>query len=114
MVKRRHASVCYTLTLPVSRDRLIWTHQSRRNWVAAVVRGCPDVGRSLRDSLVARGVAFPFVPLAVSIAFGTLFLIAWIALLGALTLVMHEVLGYRWRPFPVYVFSIPWVIGQPS
>jgi hypothetical protein len=104
---RRHASISYTLTLPVSRDRLISTHFAG-NCAAAVIASALTLAAQCA-TLWLRGAGIPFIPLAMSIAFATLFLIAWSALLSAFTSVIHE----GWAivaAIPLYVFSVPRIL----
>ncbi len=84
----RHASISYTLTLPVSRRRLISTHFAG-NCAAAVIAAALTLAARCA-TLWLRGDGIPFIPLAISIAFATLFVIGWIALLSALSMIMHE------------------------
>ena len=102
----RHASISYTLTLPVSRSRLIWTHQAGSCAVAVIAAALTLAAQCV--VLLARGYGVPFVPLAVSIAFGTLFVIAWTAILGALTMVMHEVWAFL-AASALFLYSIQWI-----
>jgi hypothetical protein len=102
---RRHASVSYTLTLPVSRSRLISTHQAS-NCAAAFLAAVLALAAQCA-TLWLRGEDVPIIPLAMSIAFATLFVIAWIALLSALSMVMHE----GWAILvgvPLFVVSVRW------
>ena len=102
----RHASINYTLTLPVSRSRLIWTHQAASCAVAVIAAALTLAAQCV--ILLARGYNVPFIPLAVSIAFGTLFVIAWTAILGALTMVMHEIWAFL-AASVLFVVSIRWI-----
>ena len=56
-------------------------------------------------ALLVRGRDIPFLPLALSAAVGAIFLIAWIAVLGALTIVMHDVLAML-VSFPGYILTM--------
>ena len=104
--QRHHASVNYTLTLPVSRQRLIAIYQFG-NCVAAL--GVASLGMtSYCLALVKQGHEFPIVPLGISLAFGSLFVIAWMTILGGLTLVMHELWALL-ASIPLFLISIPWV-----
>lgn len=101
----RHASINYTLTLPVSRSRLISTYQAS-NCAAAFIAAALALAAQCA-TLWLRGEDVPIIPLAMSIAFATLFVIAWIALLSALSMVMHE----GWAVLmgvPLFVVSVRW------
>jgi hypothetical protein len=104
--QRRHPSVCFTLTLPISRQKVIWIYQSA-NCVAGIFVIFFAVA-AYGVVLVLQGQEFPLFPLAISLAFGSLFVIAWTTILGGLTLVMHEL----WAlvvSVPLFLISIPWV-----
>ena len=103
---RRHASISYTLTLPVSRSRLISTHQAL-NCAAAFIAAALALAAQYA-TLWLRGEDVPFIPLAMSIAFATLFVIAWIAFLSALSMVMHD----GWAlvvAIPLFILSVRWI-----
>jgi len=102
---RTHASINYTLSLPVSRGLLISIHHAG-NCVAAFIAAALSLGAQCA-MLWFRGKEVPFIPLAISISFATLFVIAWIAFLSALSMVMHEL----WAVFigiPLFVASVRW------
>jgi len=103
---RRDVTASYTLTLPVSRRTLIWTHQAG-GWVAALGAAALTLAAQCA-TLLMEGRSIPLVPLAVSAALGAVFLIAWIAVLGALTSVVHEAWALL-ASLPVYLLSMPWV-----
>ena len=63
--------------------------------------------------LLVQGRGIPLVPLAVSVAFGALFLIMWIAVLGALTMVMNEFWAML-ASFPGYILSMRWVTSTAT
>jgi hypothetical protein len=108
---KRDASACYTLTLPVSRERLIWTHHAG-GWIAAL---CAAALTLLAQCaiLLSQGRGIPLVPLAVSAAFGAIFLIAWIAVLSALASVMHEFWALL-LSLPGYLMSMRWVTSTAT
>ena len=108
---KRDSSACYTLTLPVSRERLVWTHQAG-SWIAAL---CASALMLAGQCAILRvqGRGIPFVPLAVSAAFGAIFLIAWITVLSALASVMHEFLALL-GSLPVYLISMRWVTSTAT
>jgi hypothetical protein len=102
---RNHASFNYTLTLPISRSRLISVQQAG-NCVAALAGAALTLAAQCA-TLWLRGVAVPFLPLAISMAFATLFVIAWVAFLSALCAAMHEF----WTIFvaiPLFIASVRW------
>ena len=118
----RHPSISYTLTLPVSRSRLISTHQAL-NCASALIAAALTLAVRFA-AMWLRGDRIPFIPLAVSIAFATLFVITWNASLSALSMVMHElwtilvallifVVSDRWIWVTVTAFpahgEFPWV-----
>jgi hypothetical protein len=103
---KRDATVSYTLTLPVSRQRLIWTQQAGA-WIAALGAAALTLAAQCALLLV-RGRGIPFVPLAVSVAVGAIFLLAWIAVLSALTTVVHGIWALL-VSFPGYILSMRWV-----
>jgi hypothetical protein len=103
---RRDVSASFTLTLPVSRERLIWTQQAG-GWIAALATVTLTLAAQYAILLV-RGRGIPLLPLAVSAAIGAIFLIAWITVLSALTMVMHE-LWAMLATFPGYILSMRWV-----
>ena len=105
------ASACYTLTLPVSRQRLIWTHHAG-GWIAALCAAALTLLGQCAILLV-QGRGIPLVPLAVSAAFGAIFLIAWIAVMSALTSVMHE-LWAMMASFPGYIMSMRWMTSTAT
>jgi hypothetical protein len=108
---KRDAAVSYTLTLPVSRERLIWTQQAGA-WIAALGAAALTLAAQC-TLLLVRGRGIPFVPLAVSAAVGAIFLIAWITVLSALTMVMHE----YWvllASLPGYLMSMRWVTSTAT
>lgn len=102
----RHASISYTLTLPVSRDRLISTNLVS-NCAAALIAAALTLAARCA-TLLLRGEDVPFIPLAMSIAFATLFIIAWIALLSALSMVMHHEGWAILVGVPLFVVSVRW------
>jgi hypothetical protein len=77
-----HASVTYTLTLPVSRTRLIWTRlvAGLGVAVAAGALACA-VGAAI---LIARGHSVPLVPVAQSFALAVALVATLLTVLGAL------------------------------
>lgn len=104
--QRGHASATFTLTLPVSRQRLIGIYQIG-NCVAAVVVTILAVA-SNGVALVLQDHELPIAPIGLSLAFGSLFVVAWMTILSGLTLVMHEV----WVVLAssvLFLVSIPWV-----
>jgi hypothetical protein len=102
----RHASINYTLTLPVSRSRLISTHQAL-NCAAALIAAGLTLGAQ-HVALWVRGETGAFIRSAVSIAFATLFVIAWISLLDAASVIIHE-LWAIFAAIPLFVISVRWV-----
>ena len=104
--QRHHSSVNYTLTLPVSRQRLIGIYQFG-NCVAGL--GVTFLAlASYCVVLLLQGHEVPIVPLGFSLAFGSLFVIAWMTILSGLTLVMHEVWAVL-ASSVLFLISIPWV-----
>jgi len=108
---KRDASASYTLTLPVSRKQLIWTHQAG-GWIVGLCVSALTLAAQIAV-LVARGRETPLVPLAVSAAVGAIFLIAWIAVFGALTSVVHEFWALL-VSLPVYIVSMRWVTSTAT
>jgi hypothetical protein len=108
---KRDGSVSYTLTLPVSRDRLIWTQQAC-GWIAAIGVAALTLAAQCALLLV-RGRGIPFVPLAESAAVGAIFLIAWITVLSALTMDVHEIWALL-ASFPGYIMSMRWVTSTAT
>ena len=108
---RREGSTYYTLTLPVSRQRMIVTHQASA-WIAAL---CAAAVALLAQCavLLVMGRGIPLVPLAESAAVGALFLIAWIAVLSALASVMHEFWALL-VSLPAYIASMRWVTSTAT
>jgi hypothetical protein len=84
----RDLSVYYTLSLPVSRRRLIWTRQMAGFAVALLVSLLMLAVQCA--ILLFQGRDIPFSPLITSLAFGLPVLMAWIAVMGAVNLVMNE------------------------
>jgi len=102
----RHPSISYTLTLPVSRSRLISTHQAL-NCASALIAAALTLAVRFAATWWS-GDRIPFIPLGVSIALSTLFVIAWNTLLSALSMVMHEL----WTilvALPIFVISNRWI-----
>ncbi len=102
----RHPSIGYTLTLPVSRSRLISTQQAL-NCASALIAAALTLAVRFA-AMWLRGDRIPFVPLGVTIALATLFVIAWNAFLSALSLVIHEL----WTilvALPIFVASNRWI-----
>jgi hypothetical protein len=108
---KRDASASYMLTLPVSRERLIWTQQAC-GWIAALFASALTLLAQV-GILVVQGRGIPLVPLTVAAAVGTVFLIAWIAVLSALSLVMHEIWALL-VSFPGYLMSMRWVTSAAT
>jgi hypothetical protein len=102
----RHPSISYTLTLPVPRSRLISTQQAL-NCASALMAAALTLAVRFA-AMWWRGDSIPFIPLGVSIAFATLFVIAWNTLLSALSMVIHEL----WTvlvALPIFVASNRWI-----
>ncbi|MGH9648658.1 MAG: hypothetical protein ACRD4E_17785 [Bryobacteraceae bacterium] len=108
---KRDGSAYYTLTLPVSRQRLIWTNQASA-WIAAVCAAALTLLAQCAVLLVL-GRGIPLVPLAASAAVGALFLIAWITALSALSSVMHELWALL-ASLPAYIASMRWVTSTAT
>jgi hypothetical protein len=102
----RHPSIGYTLTLPVSRRRLISTQQAL-SCASALIAAALTLAVRFAEMWL-RGDRIPFIPLGVSIALATVFVIAWIALLSALSMVMHE-LWTLLAALPLFVISNRWI-----
>ena len=101
-----HPSIGYTLTLPVSRSRLIST-QLASNCACALIAAALTLAVRFA-AMWWRGDHIPFVPLAVTIALATLFVIAWNAFLNALSLVINEL----WTilvALPIFLVSNRWI-----
>jgi hypothetical protein len=104
----RHPSISYTLTLPVSRSRLISTQQAL-NCASALIAAALTLAVRFA-AMWLRGDRIPFVPLGVTIALATLFVIAWNTFLSALSMVIHEL----WSivvTIPIFVASNRWIWG---
>ncbi len=108
---KRDASASYTLTLPVSRERLIWTHHAGGGIAALCAAALMLLSQCA--ILLVQGRGIPLVPLAVSASIGAIFLFAWIAVLSALASVMHEFLALL-VSFPVYLISMRWVTSTAA
>ena len=108
------ATVAYTLTLPVSRIRLIWTRLA----VALAATVLAGVLLSAGGAAVplARGHGIPIVPVAQSLALGVPPAAALLAVMGALV----TMLGYRWTwlaylvLYPPTLLSIGYIVAGPA
>ena len=90
------ADVAYTLTLPVSRTRLICTRLAAA--LAATVLAGVLLSTAGAAVLLARGHGIPIVPVAQSLALGVALAAALLAVAGALV----TLLGYTWT-WPAYL-----------
>ena len=94
------AAVAYTLTLPVSRTRLICTR------LAAALAATALAGVLLSAAgaaiLLARGHGIPLVPVAHSLALGVPLAAALLAVVGALV----TLIGYRWTWLAYFVLYL--------
>ena len=92
------ADVAYTLTLPISRTRLICTRLAAA--LAATVLAGVLLSAAGATVLLARGHGIPIVPVVQSLALGVPLAAALLAVVGALA----TLLGYLWTwlAYPAY------------
>lgn len=108
------AAVAYTLTLPVSRTRLICTRLAAA--LAATVLAGALLAAAGAAVLLARGHGIPLVPVAQSLALGAALAAALLAIVGALL----TILGYRWTwlaylaLFMATIWPISYIVAGPA
>jgi len=98
----RDLSIYYMLGLPVSRGRLIWTRHAA-NLIAGILLLAMTWGVHC-VVLWFQGRAVPFVPMAQSAAFTILILVAWIAVMAALSAVMYEIWAFL-ATLPLFIIT---------
>lgn len=107
-------AVAYTLTLPVSRTRLICTRLAAA--VAATVLAGVLLSAAGAAVLLARGHGIPLVPVAQSLALGFALAAALLAVWGALV----TFLGYPWTWLPYLVLylvtlrPVTYIVASPA
>ncbi|MCY4510831.1 MAG: hypothetical protein OXG35_28290 [Acidobacteria bacterium] len=94
------AAVAYTLTLPVSRTRLICTRLAAA--LAATVLAGVLLSAAGAAVLLARGQGIPLVPVAQSLALGVPLAAALLAVVGALV----TLVGYPWTWLAYFVLYL--------
>ena len=108
------AAAAYTLTLPVSRTRLICTRLAAA--LAATVLAGVLLAAAGAAVLLARGHGIPLVPVAQSLALGATLAAALLAIVGALL----TILGYRWTwlaylaLFVATIWPISYIVAGPA
>ncbi|MBZ5634121.1 MAG: hypothetical protein LAO55_13455 [Acidobacteriia bacterium] len=100
----RDLAVYYTLTLPVSRWRLIATYQGA-SCVGALLAFALMLATQCVVLLIQER-SVPLVPLAISIAFAIPMLMAWTAVVGALALLTHEYWAML-MTVPILLLTVP-------
>ena len=94
------AAVAYTLTLPVSRTRLICTRLAAA--LAATVLAGVLLSAAGAAVLLARGQGIPLVPVAQSLALGVPLAAALLTVVGALV----TLVGYPWNWLAYFVLFV--------
>ena len=108
------AAVTYTLTLPVSRTRLICTRLAAA--LAVTVLAGVLLSAAGAAILLARGHGIPLVPVAQSLALGVTLAAALLAVVGALV----TLLGHRWTwlafmaLFAATIWPISYIVAGPA
>ncbi len=108
------AAATYTLTLPVSRTRLICTRLAAA--LAVAVLAGVLLSAAGAAILLARGHSIPLVPVAQSFALGVTLAAALLAVVGALV----TLIGHRWTwlaflaLFAATIWPISYIVAGPA
>jgi hypothetical protein len=109
------ASASYTLTLPISRTRLVWTRLVAA--VGAVALAGVLVSAAYAAVLVMLGQSVPLVPVVQSLALGVLCAATSLALGGAIVASVHHPWAWLFffaAVFPPLIVPISYTVAAPA